>query len=154
MLFRNKIIKVLSNPWRLFAYLSKYGIFNFLPDELYLKFYYSGVSGRKLNINNPKTFNEKLQWLKLYDKNPAYTNLVDKYEVRNYIAETIGEKYLIPLLGVWDRFEDIDFAKLPDQFVLKCTHDSGGIIICKNKNKFDLAEARKKINNRLKRNYF
>ena len=109
---------------------------------------------KKLNLKTPQTFNEKIQWLKLYDRNPEYTKMVDKYEVRKYIAETIGEEYLIPLLGVWDKFDDIDFAKLPEQFVLKCTHDSGGLVVCKDKSQFDINEARKKINKCLKRNYF
>lgn len=110
--------------------------------------------GKKLDLKNPQTFNEKLQWLKLYDRNPEYTKMVDKYEVRKYISEKIGEEYLIPLLGVWDRFDDIDFGKLPDRFVLKCTHDSGGIVICKDKSKLNIEETRKKINKCLKRNFF
>ena len=110
--------------------------------------------GYKLDLNNPQKHLMKLQWLKLHDRNPLYTTLVDKYEVRKYIAETIGEEYLIPLLGVWDHFEDIDFNKLPNQFVLKCTHDSGGLIICKDKSKLDIKAAKKKINSCLKRNYY
>ncbi|MBD3921515.1 glycosyl transferase [Paenibacillus sp. PR3] len=110
--------------------------------------------GKKLNLNDPQTFNEKLQWLKLYDRNPLYTRLVDKYEVRKYIAETIGEQYLIPLLGVWNSFDEIDFERLPNQFVLKCTHDSGGLVICKDKSKLDLKQARRKINHCIKKNYF
>lgn len=110
--------------------------------------------GKKLDLKNPQTFNEKLQWLKLYDRNPEYTKMVDKYEVRKYISEKIGEEYLIPILGVWDRFEDIDFNKLPNQFVLKCTHDSGGLVICRDKSKLDIEAARKKINKCLKRNFY
>lgn len=110
--------------------------------------------GKKLDLKNPQTFNEKLQWLKLYDRNPEYTKMVDKYEVRKYIADKIGEEYLIPLLGVWDKFDDIDFSTLPDQFVLKCTHDSGGLVICKDKSKLDIEAARKKINKCLKRNFY
>ena len=88
---------------------------------------------KNLDMENPITFNEKLQWLKLYDRNPLYTQLVDKYEVRKYISNIIGERYLIPLLGVYEKFSDIDFDKLPRQFVLKCTHDSGGLVVCKDK---------------------
>ena len=110
--------------------------------------------GKKLDLENPQTFNEKLQWLKLYDRKGEYTKMVDKYEVRKYIAEKIGEEYLIPLLGVWDKFDDIDFDKLPNQFVLKCTHDSGGLVICKDKSKLDIDAARKKINKCLKRDFF
>lgn len=110
--------------------------------------------GYKLDLNNPKTFNEKLQWIKLHNRDPLYTKLVDKYEVRGYVAETIGEEHLIPLLGVWDNVDDIDFNKLPDQFVLKCTHDSGGLIICRDKPKLDIKTAKKKIKSCLKFNYY
>lgn len=123
-------------------------------DKAYLKILFKFRLGKRLNLKNPKTYNEKVQWLKLYDRNPKYTKLVDKYEVRKYIAKTIGEEYLIPLLGVWNKFEDIDFNKLPNQFVLKCTHDSGGVIICKDKRTFDREAARKKLNRYLKRNYY
>ena len=95
---------------------------------------------------NPKTFNEKLQWLKLYNRKPEYTVMVDKYKVREYIAQMIGEEYLIPLLGVWDDPEDIDFDALPDQFVLKCNHNSGlGMCICKDKSKLDIPKAKDKL---------
>ncbi len=123
-------------------------------DKAYLKILFRNRMGKPLNLKNPKTYNEKVQWLKLYDRNPEYTKLVDKYEVRKYIAKTIGKEYLIPLLGVWNRFESIDFDTLPNQFILKCTHDSGGIIICKDKSQFDLEAARKKMNRYLRRNYY
>lgn len=109
---------------------------------------------KKLNLDKPVTFNEKIQWLKLYDRKPEYSKMVDKYEVKKYVADVIGEQYVIPVLGVWDKFDDIDFDKLPDQFVLKCTHDSGGVIICNDKQKFDANVVRKKINKSLKRNYY
>jgi glycosyltransferase len=110
--------------------------------------------GKECNFDNPQTYSEKLQWLKIYDRNPLYTQLVDKYEVRKFIEERIGSEHLIPCLGVWDHFDEIDFNKLPNQFVLKCTHDSGGLIICKDKSTLDLKQARKKIEHCLKRNYF
>ena len=110
--------------------------------------------GKKLNLKNPKTYNEKLQWMKLYDRNPLYTRLVDKYEVKPYVAERIGQEYIIPTLGVWDRVEDIDFDALPDQFVLKCTHDSGGLVICRDKSKLNIEEAKRKLNKSLKNNFF
>lgn len=125
-----------------------------VPSKLLLKLKYQALMKSKLNINSPITFNEKIQWLKLYDKNPVYTNLVDKYEVRKYISNTIGEEYLIPLIGVWNKFEEIDFSELPNQFVLKCTHDSGGVIVCKDKSNLDIEKAKKKINSALKRNYY
>lgn len=127
---------------------------NLIPDKLYCSLLYKRSIGKKLNIKNPKTFNEKLQWLKLYDRNPLYTILVDKYRFREYIADKIGQEYLIPLLGVWDNFEDIDFSKLPNQFVLKCTHDSGGQVICKDKSKLNIEEAKNIINKSLQRNYY
>lgn len=125
-----------------------------IPDRFYCSWKYKKCFGKRLDLKNPKTFNEKLQWLKLYDRNPIYTNLVDKYEVRKYISKTIGEEYLIPLIGVWDRFEEIDFSKLPDQFVLKCTHDSGSVFICTDKSKFNIEDAKLKINTALKRNFY
>lgn len=123
-------------------------------DARYLKLLYNVKTGDKLNIDNPQTLNEKLQWLKIHDRKPIYTKMVDKYEVRKIIADRIGEEYLIPLLGVWNSFDEIDFDKLPDQFVLKCTHDSGGLCICTDKSKFDKVAARKKINHCMKRNYY
>lgn len=125
-----------------------------LSDKLYLKLKYYQRMGKKLNLDSPKTFNEKLQWLKLYDRNTLYTKLVDKYEVREYIVNSIGEEYLIPLIGVWDDFDDIDFGALPNKFVLKCTHDSGGIVICEDKTKFDIYKTRKKIKKCLSYNYY
>lgn len=125
-----------------------------LPDDVYLKLRYRALLGRKLDLSNPKTFNEKLQWLKLYDRKPEYTMMVDKYRVREYIAKTIGEEYLIPLLGVWEDPDEIDFDVLPDQFVLKCNHDSGSVILCKDKSTFDIEAARVKLKKHMKKNLF
>lgn len=126
-----------------------------IPDAAYLKYMYRKVMGKKLDLENPRTFNEKLQWLKLHDRRPEYTKMVDKYEVRHYIKEKIGEEYLIPLAGgPWDKFEDIDFSELPGQFVLKCTHDSGSVAICKDKRNFDIQLVRKRFNRALKGNFF
>lgn len=144
----------LKYPRKLIIRLGRDSFLKLLNDEAYLKLIYRANLHKKLNLNDPQSFNEKLQWLKIHDRNPLYTQLVDKYEVRNYIADKIGEEYLIPLLGVWERFDDIDFDKLPNQFVLKCTHDSGGLVICKDKSKLDLKAARRKINKGLKRNYY
>ena len=123
------------------------------PDKMYLCMKFFLRMDKRLNLKNPQTFNEKIQWLKLYGRKPIDTVLVDKYAVKEYISKTIGSEYVIPLLGVWDKFDDIDFDRLPDQFVLKCTHDSGGIVICKNKSKFDIQTARKKINKSMKTDY-
>ena len=106
------------------------------------------------NLKKPKTFNEKLQWLKLYDRNPYYTKLVDKYEVKKIVADIIGEEYIIPTLGVWDNAEDIDFESLPNQFVLKATHDSGRVIICKDKDKLNKEWAKKEMAKSLERDFY
>ncbi len=125
-----------------------------VPDKLYLKYMHRAHIGKMLNLKKPQTFNEKLQWLKLYNRDPEQIKLVDKYEVKKYIAETIGEEYVIPTLGIYERFEDIDFDALPDQFVLKCTHDSGSTVICPDKASFDVAAAREKLTRKLKSNLF
>lgn len=127
---------------------------NLLPDSFFLKREFRLRMGYPLNLQQPKTFNEKLQWLKLYDRNPLYTTLVDKYAVKKWVSDKIGEEYVIPTIGVWDKFDDIDFDKLPKQFVLKCTHDSGGLAICRDYSSFDIEAARKKINESLKRNFY
>lgn len=100
-----------------------------VPDSTYLKMMYMLEMGKKLDLDNPRTFNEKLQWLKIHNRKPIYTTMVDKYEVKSYVTSLIGEEYVIPTLGVWDSFDEIDFNSLPDAFVLKCTHDSGGFFL-------------------------
>lgn len=134
--------------------MASWGVFNNLSDEMYIKLVYWARMGEKLNLDDPKTFNEKLQWIKLYDRKPIYTTMVDKYEVKKYVASIIGEEYIIPTLGVWNRFEDINFDDLPNQFVLKCTHDSGGLVICKDKSTLDIDAARRKINKSLRTSYY
>lgn len=130
------------------------GLYDKMPDAEYLKRAFRASMGKELNLEKPRTFNEKLQWLKLYDRKPQYTAMVDKYEAKNYVAERIGEEYIIPTLGVWDSFDQIDFDSLPEQFVLKCTHDSGGLVICRNKSLLDKATAKEKIQSSLKVNYY
>ena len=125
-----------------------------MPDTLYLKMMYQVKLGKNLNLKNPVYFNEKLNWLKLHDRKEIYTKMADKYEVRRIVEERLGKEYLIPLLGVWDCVEDIDFTQLPNQFVLKCTHDSGSVIICKDKSSFNIEEARQKLSDTMKTNYF
>ena len=148
-----KIKKAFSNPLLILQYiLPRIGYI--FPDKIYLKLMFFARMGKRLNLKKPQTFSEKLQWLKLYNRRPEYTTMVDKYAVKKYVADIIGEEYIIPTLGVWNNFDDIDFDKLPNQFVLKTTHDSGGIVICKDKNHFDYTKARKKINYSLNRNYY
>lgn len=124
------------------------------PDKAFQKWDYKIHSGKKLSFRNPKTFNEKLQWLKYYYRNPKLTRLVDKYEVRKYIAERFGEENLTKCYGVYDTWEEIDFSKLPNQFVVKCTHDSGSVYICKDKSQFDYKKCKSIITTGLKRNQF
>lgn len=125
-----------------------------MPDKFVIKNLYRTRIGKKLNLKNPTTFNEKLQWLKLYNRNPEYSKIVDKVTFKDYIKEKLGEGYTVQTLGVWEKFDDIDFDKLPDKFVLKCNHDSGGLIICKDKSKLDIKAAKEKIERCMKRNYF
>lgn len=125
-----------------------------VDDAAYLRKCFKYLLGYELNLDNPQTFNEKLQWLKIHDHNPEYTKMVDKYEVKEYVAGKIGKEHIIPTLGVWDCFDEIDFDALPEQFVLKCTHDSGGGYICMDKSKFNKKEAKSKIDRCLKRNYY
>lgn len=125
-----------------------------VPDSVYVRVKYRKALGYWPDLNNPITFNEKINWLKLHDRNPLYTTMVDKYEVKRYVADTIGEEYVIPTLGVWDRAKDIDFDSLPDKFVLKATHDSGRVIICTDKSKLDRAYAIAEMDKSLKRNFY
>lgn len=126
----------------------------FLSDEAYIRFIYRLRMGKKLNLSNPVTFNEKLQWLKLHDHKAVYTQMADKNAVRDYIKEKIGEGHTVPVLGVWSSFDEIDFDSLPRSFVLKTTHDSGSYIICPDKYRFDRSSARKILSRSLKRNYY
>ena len=150
----NKIIKYIKKPSNVLLYLMNKNFFKWIPDEKYITIKYKLEMNQKLNLKEPKTFNEKLQWLKLYDRKPEYTKMVDKYEAKKYVANIIGKKYIIPTLGVWDKFEDIDFTKLPNQFVLKPTHASGNVFICKNKDEIDYKKLKKTVQKWLKRNYY
>ena len=122
--------------------------------EQFLKQMYLIQTGKELNLDNPTTYTEKLQWLKLYDHRPEYTTMVDKYAVKQYVVERIGEQYVIPLLGVWENVNDIDFSALPDKFVLKTTHDSGALVICKDKDTLNIEAVKKRLNHFLKRRYY
>ena len=149
-----RLIEIIKKPSLLFMTLGHREFFNWMNDETYIKTAFKICMGKELNLDNPQTFSEKLQWIKLYDRNPLYTKLVDKYEVKAIVERKIGKEYLIPTLGIWEKFDEIDFEKLPNQFVLKCTHDSGGLIICKDKSKLDINKARKLINKCLRHSYF
>lgn len=127
---------------------------NLMSDRFFLKTDFRLNHGYKLNLHNPKTFNEKLNYLKLYDHNPLYTTLVDKLRVKDYVAEKIGSQYVIPTLAVYNSVDEIELDKLPEKFVLKCNHDSGSVIICKDKSTFDLCAAKKKLTLSLRRNWY
>ena len=131
----------------------KYAL-RFLPDKAYIQLYYFAQFKRFCNLRSPKTYNEKLNWLKLHDHNPDYPELVDKYEAKKQVAKIIGEEYIIPTLGVWDSFDEIDFDSLPDQFVLKCTHDSEGVVVVRDKKKLDIPAAREKLTYALSQNFY
>jgi hypothetical protein len=137
--------------WRVFT---RTKLFSVLPDKWALKIIYRNIFFKKLNLKNPKTFNEKLQWLKLYNRKPEYTIMADKYKVREYIKEKIGEEYLIPLLGVWEKADDIDFNSLPQQFVLKCNHGSGCNIICKDKSSLNIEETVCQLNQWMNKDFY
>ena len=150
----SKIRTFIENPQYFITSPAAKGWLNWVPDSLYLKVLYRVIMGRKLNLGNPREYNEKLQWLKLNDRKPEYSTMVDKYEVRGYIEDLLGDKYLIPCLGIYDSVDDIDIDALPDRFVLKCTHDSGSVEICKDKSSFDIEGARHRLSQAMKRNYY
>lgn len=130
------------------------GKYNDMSDEEYLKKMYKLRLGQELNLDNPKKASEKMQWLKIHDRKPIYTTMVDKYDAKKFIADRVGEEYVNPALAVWDNAEDIDITDLPDQFVLKVTHDSGGFVICKDKATFDLEAAKATLAARKNRNFY
>ena len=150
-----KIIRFIFNRNYRFIILSNQGYYKKMPDDVFLKRKYKAIMDRELNLENPVTFNEKLQWLKLYNRKPEYTMMVDKYKVREYIANKIGEEYLIPLIGAWDDPDEIDFDELPNQFVLKCNHNSGlGMCICKDKSKLDIGKVKSELKKGLAEDFY
>lgn len=151
----NKFFKIFVDPYWAFGVVLRHMFSRLIrSDRLYIQLdYFSGMK-RFPDLKHPKTYNEKLQWLKLHNKHEEYTRLVDKCEAKKYVRDIIGEEMIIPTLGVWERFEDIDFEKLPRQFVLKTTHDSGGVVVVKDKNRLDLKEAKRKLKKSLRHNYY
>lgn len=150
-----KANKYISNQEYRLRVNSKLGLYNNMDDKKFIEKMFKATMDYPLNLENPESFNEKLQWLKLYDRNPLYTKLVDKYKVREYISEKIGDDYLIPLLGVWDDPEEIDFDSLPNKFVLKCNHNSGlGMCICTDKSKIDIKKVKNELKSGLAQNYY
>lgn len=151
---KDYIQAVRKRPLCLFLPLFETNLLKWIPDERYLKMEYRVITGKKLNLHPPVTFNEKIQWLKLHDRNPLYRDLTDKYRNRKFVEKYIGEKYLVPLLGVWDRAEEIDFDSLPNRFALKCTHGYGGIVLCRDKKSLDVKKAREKLNRALDTDFY
>ena len=149
-----KILSFLIDPKYRFSVLDSRGFFDRLSDEKYLRLKWQNFYGKPLDLDDPQTLCEKLQWLKLYCRRPEFTTMADKYEAKRLVAKRFGEEHVIPTLGVWENANDIDFSLLPDQFVLKPTHDSGGFVICRDKKNFDIENARRALNASLKKNYF
>lgn len=150
---KEKIKMVLKNPSWIIIKLASKNIIH-MTDKKYLELQYKLIMGKELNLDNPKTFNEKIQWLKLYNRRQEYIKMVDKYEAKEYVSNIIGKEYVIPTIGIFSKFEDIDFEKLPNQFVMKCTHDSSSTIICDDKSSFNINKTKKKINKKLKTNFY
>lgn len=148
-----KFITALKKP-KLLLIKSLMFLSPLFSDKIYLKMLFPLKVGYKLNLDNPKSYNEKLQWLKLNYKNPELPKLVDKYDYKEYVKKNVGEQFLIKTYGVWTSVEEIDFDNLPSQFVLKTTHDQGGVIVCQDKSTFDIVKAKKKLQKHLNRNLY
>ena len=136
---------IINKTWRLFEPI--------VSDRLFLKVSFRMKVGYWPDLVNPKTYNEKLQWLKLYDKHPEYTQMVDKVAAKDYVAKIVGDKYIIPSIGVWNSVDDIDWQSLPNQFVLKAAHDSGGVVVCKDKSKLDIELSKEILRGTGKKDY-
>ena len=147
------LIKYITEPWRIIVAFDQH-VWSIVPDTIYIKALFRIHFGRKLNLNSPKTYCEKLQWLKIFDKNPIYGEMTDKYLVRNYLSSRACNNYLVPLLKVYDSVDEISFEELPNRFVLKCTHDSGSVIIVKDKTKLDYEETKMKLSKALHRDFW
>lgn len=152
----SKAVTAIKNPRFIVLYfLHKFTHF-IKDDRKYAEWCYRFERNGKIDILNPKTFNEKIQWMKLYYHNPILTKFVDKYEAKFLVADKIGQEHIIPTLGVWDSFDDIDFSTLPEKFVLKTTHGGGslGVVVCTDKSSFDMQAAKSKLNASLKSDYY
>ena len=151
---KNIFHKAINHPEWLFGVILRRSFGKWMDNRSFIKWEYFSGMGKFPNLENPTTYNEKLQWLKLNDIHEEYSLLVDKYEAKKVVAEKIGEEYIIPTLATYNNFDEIDFNQLPNQFVLKTTHDSGGVVVCPDKSKLDKKAARKKLEKSLKNNYF
>lgn len=149
-----KLSEYVNNLGLVWISLANRGFFNWMPDILYISIRYRILMKRPLDLKHPTTFNEKLQWLKLNDHKPQYTSMVDKHKAKKYCSSVIGEKYIIPTIGIWDHVDDINFDKLPNRFVLKCTHDSGSTIVVKDKESINTSKIKKRLKKALKKNFY
>ncbi len=149
-----KVKRYLSDPYYQIGFdlLQKHS--HWMSDRYFIKVFWKMIMKYELDLDNPQTFNEKLQWLKLYDHNPLYSTLVDKYRVKDYVAKKIGKEHVIPTIAVYQSVDEIDLDKLPNQFVLKCNHDSGSVAICRDKATFDLEAAKQKLGQNIKKNFY
>lgn len=143
--------RLFPNKQKRLALLNSLG---FIPDKPMITLLYYIRTGKIMNWKNPQTYTEKLQWLKYYDRNPIYTEMVDKYKMKEFVTNRVGEGHIVPLLGCWECFDEIDFDQLPDSFVLKCNHDSGSVIICESKAEFDVEDAKKKLTSALSKDAY
>lgn len=150
----NSLKRAANNPLIIYAHLLQKWPFTYVSDEYFVRAYYYCYHKEHLNLDNPQKFNEKIQWLKLYNRKKEYSTMTDKCLVKEYVASKIGNEYIVPTIGVWDNPANIDFDELPSQFVLKCNHDSGSIIICRDKNTFDSNKAIKKLEKSFRTNQF
>ena len=148
------IRRIIQEPGNSFFYAKKLGGTRILTDKMFTKWEYYATFGKKLNLKNPQTFNEKIQWLKLNDRNKDYVKMVDKISAKDYVASIIGDEYIIPTIGIWENVDDIDWNLLPKKFVIKPSHDSGNVIICKNKEEMDFDQIKEKIKHALYYNYY
>ena len=150
-----KLTQLVMNPYKIVKSMARRGWLNWISDKTYLSLMYRECFGTKINWENPRSFSEKLQWIKLNDRKDIYSAMVDKYESKQYVADRIGTECVIPVLGgPWNHPDEIDYDSLPDQFVLKTTHDCGGVLICKDKSRFDRKAAREFLLEHLKRDYY
>ena len=145
---------LIKNPYKMIEPLGTMGLLNWMPDPVFSKLVFRGEMGYKLDLDNPRTFNEKLVWLKNYDHRAEYTDLVDKLKAKEVVGKKIGFKYIVPLYGEWDRADDIPFDELPGKYVLKCNHDQGSVIIVSDNRLLDKEKTIQALNNKLKRNLY
>lgn len=149
-----RLLLLLRNKDYRFWVMARKGLLDKVPDDVYLSRMFEYKLNKKLNLDHPVSFNEKIQWLKINDRKSEYAIMVDKYRAKKYVGDIIGYEHIVPNYGVWNNFDEIDFSKLPKRFVLKTTHDSGGIVIVRNKDKFDKKKAKKKLNSSLKYKFY